>query len=148
MTSKLHNNRPLSPTNMRVLLLGGTGNVGSRLLPALIAHEHEVIVYVRNPAKLSNEAKSRALAVESGSATDSDKIKNAILGHSCDAVINAAGLAPAFGKSAELPIIFAAVMDAALGARRERGGAPIRIWLLSGQSIMDHPKKGKMMMDL
>lgn len=133
---------------MRVLLLGATGNVGSRLLPALIAHKHEVVLYLRNPAKLSVEATSRALAVESGSATDSDKIKNAILTHSCDAVINAAGLAPALGKSVELPVIFAAVMDAALAARKERGGAPVRIWLLSGQGIMDHPKKGKMLMDL
>jgi len=133
---------------MRVLLLGATGNVGSRLLPALIAHKHEVVLYVRNPAKLSTKATSRALAIESGSATDSNKIKNAMLAHKCDAVINAAGLAPAFGKSPELPVIFAAVMDAALAARKERGGAPIRVWLLSGQGVMDHPRKGKTLMDL
>lgn len=132
---------------MRVLLLGATGNVGSRLLPALIAHSHEVILYVRNPSKLPAEAVSRAKAVVSGSGTDSDSVKAALLSHNCDAVINAAGLAPVFGESGELPPIFAAVVDAAVAAREQRGGPPLRCWLLSGFSIMDSPTKGYMMLD-
>jgi len=134
---------------MRVLLTGATGNVGSRLLPSLIAHKHQVILYVRNPSKLSADATSRAEAIETGSGTDSEKIKNAILTYKCDAVMNAAGLAPMFGKSEELLKIFAAVMDAALAAGKQRGGAPVRVWLLSGQSLMDHPgAKGHKIMDL
>lgn len=132
---------------MRVLLLGATGNVGSRLLPALVAHKNEVIVYVRNPSKLSADANSCATAVVSGSGIDSDSIKAAILSHDCDAVINAAGLAPVLGKSGELPAIFAAVTKAALGAREQRGGAPIRCWFLSGFGILDSPTKGHMLLD-
>ena len=132
---------------MRVLLLGATGNVGSRLLPSLVAHKHEVIVYVRNPSKLSAHATSCATAVVSGSGTDSNSIKAAILSHNCDAVINAAGLAPVLGKSGELPAIFAAVMAAAIEAHEQRGGAPIRCWLLSGFGILDSLKKDRMMLD-
>ena len=122
-------------------------NVGSRLLPALAAHKHEVILYVRNPSKLSEEAKSCASSIVSGSGTDSDNIKATILSARCDAVINAAGLAPLLGKSGELPTIFKAVTDAAVEARKERGGPPIRCWLLSGFSILDSPKAGHMMLD-
>ena len=132
---------------MRVLLLGATGNVGSRLLPDLVTHKHEVIIYVRSPSKLSAEATSSAATVVTGSGTDSDSIKAAILSHQCDAVINAAGLAPALGTSDELPRIFAAVTKAAVEAHQERGGAPLRCWLLSGFSILDHPTTRLMLMN-
>ena len=133
---------------MKVLLLGATGNVGSRLLPALVVYKHEVVLYVRSPNKLSAEATSLASAVVSGSGTDSEAIKAAILHHNCDAVVNAAGLAPMWGESGELPAIFAAVTKAATDAHEQRGGAPLRIWLLSGFSILDSPRKGKMLLNL
>ena len=132
---------------MRVLLLGATGNVGSRLLPALVAHKHNVVVYVRNPTKLTDTAVSCATAVVSGSATDDASIKSAILSHDCDAVMNAAGLAPVLGQSGELPAIFAAVVKAAIEAGDERGGVPIRCWLLSGFGILQSPRDGYMMLD-
>lgn len=133
---------------MRVLLLGATGNVGSRLLPALVVYKHEVVVYVRNPSKLPQEATSLATAVVSGSGTDSEAIKTAILTHKCDALINAAGLAPMWGESGELPAIFAAVTKAATEAHEQRGGPPLRVWLLSGFGILDAPTKGKMLINL
>src|SRR5450432_3420119 len=128
---------------MKVLLLGATGNVGSRLLPALIAHNHNVVVYVRSPSKLSAQASSKADAVVTGSGTDSAAIKAAILTHNCDAVINSAGLAAmtSFHKKSELPDIFAAVAKAAVEAKQERGGPPLRCWFLSGWCLLDAPKK-------
>ncbi|KAK3645383.1 hypothetical protein LTR56_009110 [Elasticomyces elasticus] len=132
---------------MRVLLLGATGNVGSRLLPSLIAHGHEVIVFVRNTSKLPTEATSCATAIVSGSATDSDRIKETILSNHCDAIINAAGVAPMLGQKGELPAIFKAVSRAAVEARRERGGPALRCWFLSGFGIMESPKKPHMLID-
>lgn len=128
---------------MRVLLLGVTGNVGSRMLPALLAHKHQVVGYVRTPAKISPEATSKLDSIAVGSATDTAAIKAAILSHNCDAVVNAAGLAAMTGLTSqgEFPAIFAAVVQAALDAGRERGGAPIRCWLMSGFTILDSPKK-------
>lgn len=133
---------------MKVLLLGATGNVGSRLLPALIAHNHRVVVYVRSPSKLSAEASSKADAVVAGSGTDSVAIKDTILTHNCDAVVNAAGFpaSMAWNKS-DFPDIFAAIVKAAVEVKKERGGLPLRIWFLSGLGLLDAPKKPYKMLD-
>src|ERR1700761_3507398 len=37
---------------MRILVTGATGYVGSRLVTALLADQHEVVVASRNPARL------------------------------------------------------------------------------------------------
>jgi nucleoside-diphosphate-sugar epimerase len=134
---------------MRVLLLGVTGNVGSRMLPALLAHKHQVVAFVRTPAKISPEARSKLDYIVVGSASDSAAIKAAILSHNCDAVVNAAGLASMTGLTpqGEFPAIFAAVVQAVLEAGRERGSAPIRCWLMSGFCIMDSPKKPYLLLD-
>jgi nucleoside-diphosphate-sugar epimerase len=99
---------------MKVLLLGATGNVGSRLIPALLAHQHQVVAYVRSASKLPTSAISQLSAVVEGSGTDSAGIKAAILQENCDAVINAAGLAAmtSWHKPSQLPEIFAAVVKA------------------------------------
>lgn len=134
---------------MKVLLLGVTGNVGSRLLPALLAHNHQVVVYVRNPAKLAPEAKSRCSSVVVGSATDSVAIKSAILLHKVDAVVNAAGVAAMTGFTAqgEFGAIFEAVVQAVREAAQERG-ALIRCWFMSGFAVLDHPKRPFLIHDL
>ena len=134
---------------MKVLLLGVTGNVGSRLLPALLAHKHQVVAFVRTPAKISPEDTSKLDAIVVGSASDSAAIKAAILSHNCDAVVNSAGVAAVTGLTSqgEFPAIFAAVVQAALEAGRERGSAPIRCWLMSGFSALDSLKKPNLLVD-
>ncbi|KAJ5311061.1 hypothetical protein N7476_006921 [Penicillium atrosanguineum] len=116
---------------MRVLLLGGTGNVGSRLLSALIQREHTVFAFVRDPSKLAPGVQ--------------DKL--AVTQNRCDAIVNTAGLAAMapWGKS-DLPDIVEAVTTAALEAGQERG-SPLRVWYLGGQSILDIPTKKCMIMD-
>ena len=81
---------------MTVLLLGATGNIGSRLLAALLAHKQKVVVYVRNEQKLRELIPATILSqvtIVKGEATDSSSITNALLEHGCDTVINSAGLA-------------------------------------------------------
>jgi nucleoside-diphosphate-sugar epimerase len=133
---------------MKVLLLGVTGNVGSRLLPPLLAHQHQVVAYVRAPAKISSEAKSMVASIVVGSASNSAAIKAAVLSHNCDAVVNAAGVAAMTSWTAqgEFPAIFAAVVQAVLEAGRERG-TPIRCWLMSGFSALDSPRKPYLLVD-
>lgn len=132
---------------MRVLLLGATGNVGSRLIPALKAHHHSIVLYVRSPSKLAAEAKSIATTVEVGGATDNEAIKSAILKHDCDAVINAAGVSKVWSKTGtDFPAIFAAVVKACADAQAESGRV-LRVWLMSGWALLDSPKKGSIIMD-
>jgi len=134
---------------MKVLLLGATGNVGSRLIPALIAHKHQVVVYVRSASKLPSTAATQLTAVVEGDGTDSDAIKAAILKENCGAVINAAGLAAMtrWHAPSQLPKIFAAVAKAAVEAGKERGGPPLRCWFLSGFNLLDGPKEPHLLAD-
>jgi NAD(P)H-binding len=134
---------------MKVLLLGVTGRVGSRMLPALLKHGHEVVVYVRSANKTKPEIKSLLAGEVVGSATDIPTLKNAILTHNCDAVFNAAGLAPLFthSKNNEFSNLFASVVKAVVEARKERGGPPIRAWFLSGWSLLDSPNPPKLIID-
>ncbi|KAF7549280.1 hypothetical protein G7Z17_g6492 [Cylindrodendrum hubeiense] len=134
---------------MKVLLLGATGRVGSRLLPALVKHQHSVVVLVRSPNKLPPHASSHIAATITGSATDVATIKSAILDHNCDAVVNAAGLASmtSFGKQGDLTKIITAVAEAAAAAAKERGGPPLRCWFMSGWAMLDSPKPPAVIMD-
>lgn len=125
---------------MRVLLLGVTGKVGCRLLPALVAHNHTVVAYVRDPAKVSQDVASRTSSILTGCATDSDALTEAILANGCDAVINSAGFARQIGNGGTFPSIHSAVSRAAQAARIKRGGPPLRCWFLSGWPLMDSPQ--------
>lgn len=127
---------------MRVLLLGATGNLGSRLLPALLTHNHAVIAYVRSPSTLQSllpPSIYQNIAVVQGDATDSHAIKQAILDHKCDALINTAGVAAlAPWASSDLPEIFRAVVKAVREAGAERGML-LRVWMMGGQGVLFYP---------
>lgn len=132
---------------MRVLLLGAAGNLGSRILPALINRGHTVCAFVRDPTKLAPGVQSDLFTVEQGDATKATQIKAAITRHQCDAIVNAAGYAAMqpWGKST-LPTIVNAVIQAALEVGQERG-IPLRLWVLAGQGLMDIPTKNYMIVD-
>ena len=127
---------------MPVLLLGVTGNVGSRLLPALLAHEQKVIVYVRNERKLREivpPAIMGQVTVVNGDATDSASIGSALVEHDCDTIINSAGLAAIMPWSApQMQGIVKAVATGAINASKKLN-RPVRAWFLGGMSILDFP---------
>lgn len=124
---------------MRVLVLGATGNLGSRVLSALIQNEHSVFAFVRNASKLVPGVRGRLSGLEEGDARNAADIKSAVTRNRCDAIVNTAGLAAMapWGKS-DLPTIVDAVICAALEIGSERG-SPLRLWVLAGQSLLDVP---------
>ena len=127
---------------MPVLLFGATGKLGSRLLPALLAHKQKVVVYVRNELKLRELIPSTILSqvtVVNGDATDSKSIANALVQHECDSLINSAGTASVLPWSEpQMQIIIRAVATGAVDASKELN-RPIRAWFLGGMSILDLP---------
>lgn len=127
---------------MKVLLLGATGNLGSRLVPALLTHGHSVVVYVRSVSKLESLIPATVyeqITIVQGDATDSQAIKKAIIGHKCEAVVSTAGVAAlAPWAKSDLPVIFKAVLDAVREAGAERG-SPLRVWFLGGQGVLYYP---------
>jgi len=127
---------------MKVLLLGATGNLGIRLVPALLTHGHSVVAFVRSSTKLESLLSTdvyRQIAVVQGDAKDPVPIKRAILDSGCEAVVNTAGVAalPPWGKS-DLPVIFRAVLDAVREAGMERE-KPLRTWFLGGMGVLQYP---------
>lgn len=133
---------------MKVLLIGATGNLGLRLVPALLTHGHSVVAFVRSSKKLESSLPSsvyRQITVVQGDAKDPVSIKRAILDAGCDAVVNTAGVAaiPPWGRS-ELPAIFRAVLDSVREAGMERG-RPLRAWFLAGLGVLYYPGSESML---
>jgi NAD(P)-dependent dehydrogenase (short-subunit alcohol dehydrogenase family) len=130
---------------MRVLLLGATGNLGLRLIPALLSHNHTVVAYVRNVPKLKSQLNQElisSITIVEGDALDTAAMNRAIMTHSCDALICSAGyiVMNPWG-AATLPGISEAAADAAILAAQERGGKgkAVRCWFLAGMSLLDYP---------
>lgn len=132
---------------MRVLVLGSTGNLGSRLLSALLAREHSVVAFLRDSSKLPPSFVSELTAVECGDARKASDIKAAATQHQCDAIVNTAGLAAIapWGKS-DLPAIVDAVICAASEIGQERQ-EPLRVWFLGGVGLLDLPQTTYQLVD-
>lgn len=127
---------------MKVLLIGATGNVGLRLVGALLTHGHNVTAFVRSANKLEAllpQAVCSQVAIIEGDAKNSASITKAIMESNADAVVSSAGnaaMAP-WGRS-DFPEIFRAVVDGILEAGSRRGH-PMRVWLFSGLGALDYP---------
>ncbi|KAF9737501.1 hypothetical protein PMIN06_003709 [Paraphaeosphaeria minitans] len=135
---------------MKVLLIEATGNVGLRLVSALLTHGHNVVAHVRSAQKLESlltESVHRQLSVIEGSALDANSIRTAILDKKCDAVVNSAGLAAValWGKS-DLPRIVAAVVEGVRQAGAERK-KPLRVWFLGGMGALHFPGESSLLSD-
>ena len=126
---------------MRVLLLGATGNLGLRLIPALLAHKHDVTVFVRSVSKLKSLVSPALIAmivIVCGDATDSTAVKTAILENDCNVVVDTAGNQVLPWKEYQLPKIAKSVADAAVAVGRERG-KPLRAWFMGAIALLQCP---------
>lgn len=133
---------------MKVLLLGATGNLGLRLVPALLAHQHEVVVYVRNVTKLLSLlplSLTDKLDIVQGDAMNIEKMEKTMLDYSCEAVVNSAGDIGKDGKG-EVGKIAQAVSEAAIVAGKKMG-KPLRAWFLAGMSLLDYPGSTNLLYD-
>jgi putative NADH-flavin reductase len=134
---------------MKVLLLGATGNLGVRCIQALLAHKHDVTLYVRNPAKLRmmvSPAVTSHVTIVVGDALDSAEIKKAILDHDIAGIVNVAGNQVAPWKEPILPKIARAVTEAAVAVGRERK-IPLRAWLVTGVNVLRYPGTTELLND-
>lgn len=126
---------------MRVLHIGATGSLGSRVVAALIAHNHTVVVYVRSPTKLRTllpPALIDRVEIFQGDAFDTATIAQALRDHSCDALVNTAGTREPFHREQTLPKLVASITNAARQVGKERG-KPLRVWITGGLSSLKYP---------
>ncbi len=134
---------------MRVLLVGATGNLGSHLIPALIAHKHIVIAHVRSTSKLQSLISPALFAqviVVEGDATDPSSIKTALVELNCEAIVDVAGNQVRPWQEYLLPKIVKAVSQAAIEVGKERG-KPIRTWFCSGMGLLPYGDSGYLIQD-
>jgi len=135
---------------MRVLLLGATGNLGSRCLQALIAHKHIVTVVVRNVSKLESMMSPALLeqihAIVEGDATDSAALEKAILDHDIEGIVDVAGNIVPPWQEPLMPKIVRAVTDAAIAVGKQRG-KPLRAWITSAIIVLEYPGTGYLFSD-
>ncbi|KAL9639397.1 MAG: hypothetical protein Q9164_000938 [Protoblastenia rupestris] len=131
---------------MRVLVIGAAGRVGSAALEACLAKTYTVTAFVRNPAKLSSEVRDHpGLRIIKGDATSHTSLIEAIRNQ--DAIIQAAvyGSNSPFGTSDSEKVLqntIRAIKE--VQATKPYNAAPIRLWVLSGQVLLDIPGgKGK-----
>ncbi|KAL8713122.1 MAG: hypothetical protein Q9220_002643 [cf. Caloplaca sp. 1 TL-2023] len=113
---------------MKVFLLGATGNLGSRLIPALLVHKHTVVCYIRSESKLRQLVDPAAISkctIVTGDATNATAIASAIVENRCDALINSAGMAAIFPwQDAKMQGIIQAVATATVEASKQLGWPP------------------------
>ena len=135
---------------MRVLLLGSTGNLGSRCLPALLAHKHIVTVLVRNPSKFrsinSPSLLEQVNAIVEGDATDSALIQKTLLDHNMEGFIDVAGNQVLPWKPYVLHRIAEAAVVAAVAVGNQRG-KPLRAWITSAIGVLEDPGTGHLFED-
>lgn len=96
---------------MRLLVLGASGGVGSKLVQQAVARGHHVTAQTRDPARLHEEA---GVSVIVGSPTDEAFLKQHVAGH--DAVILAIGV-DSSGKTT----LFSESTRAVIGAMQAAG---------------------------
>ncbi len=75
---------------MKIFVTGGTGFVGSHLVEALMARDHQVVCLARSPAKVERVFGERRPAVVQGSLSDDEALRRGLTG--ADVVFHVAGL--------------------------------------------------------
>ena len=129
---------------MRVLLLGATGNLGSRTIPTLLAHGHNVTAFVRSDTKLRSLLTSELynmIEVSIGDAGNTEDVYLALKEHSCDCLITTAKIGEPFGHDARLGTFATAISTAAIKLGRDRG-KPLRAWFMGGLGSLEYPGTG------
>ncbi|KAL2059169.1 hypothetical protein ABVK25_000461 [Lepraria finkii] len=130
---------------MRVLIIGATGRVGSAVLAACLSKNHTVTAFLRNHNKFPPELLMHPrLHIHQGDAEDHASLVSAIRDQ--DTVIQAAvyGSTSPYGTSDSEKVVRCIIgavkeVQANPSRRRER---PIKLWVMSGQVMMDIPGYG------
>ena len=129
---------------MHVLLLGGTGNLGLRVIPALLAHGHTVVAYIRSEAKLRSlitPALFDAITIHIGDALDTSAVEAALRQHGCDGIMDTAGNATWPWREQYIGKITTAVTQAAIRVGKDRGKR-LRVWRIGGLTSLVCPGTG------
>lgn len=126
---------------MRVVVCGATGSLGSHVLRQAVAARHDVVVIVRNPAKLAPEVRDKvAVHQHDLNAVTAADLDSALSG--ADVVINTAGFVADGQAFVELVGNVITALEASA-----TGTSPV-CWFLAGAALLDMDKNGRRGVDL
>lgn len=120
---------------MKLFLIGGTGNIGSRILAEAVSRGHDVTVLTRDPGKVKAQPHVKAVK---GDILDSDQLAKQIPGQ--DAVI--VSYSPGYDDAA--PKKYEQSSDSVINAARKAGVK--RIFYVGGAASLNG-KDGKQILD-
>ena len=126
---------------MRVLLIGANGNLGLRVLPALLSHGHIVIAFVRTPDKLQSLVTSDLfdrIAVFEGDALDTGSVESALRTYDIEAVVQTSGNRESPWKEQTMSRLATSISTASINVGKERG-RPLRAWFIGGLGSLAYP---------
>ncbi len=132
---------PESHFKTKVIIFGGTGRLGRRLVQAALLYGHQVTVYVRNISKLKDQFGGNLpnkLSVIQGDILDKDVVGRAIDGHGF--LINAAGYISEDDS-------FFKLCQVIMGQAESHLDEPKRVWFLGGVGALDFGNTGIMGVD-
>jgi putative NADH-flavin reductase len=127
---------------LKILVIGATGNSGSRLLALALERSHDVSAFVRNSDKLKAQLGANGidrLNVVIGDVMDQIALEAAMVGQ--DVVISAAGNS-ADGES------YLALTQGVIDAASRALGSDGRLWIFGGAAALDVPGTDIMGVDL
>src|SRR5579863_3319416 len=81
---------PIGRKPMTILVLGGTGFIGRRLIPLLVARGEEIVTMDINPGTASYESLGKAVRVMRGDVTHFDEVMGAMAAAKPSRVVNLA----------------------------------------------------------
>ncbi|KAI8062359.1 uncharacterized protein B0P05DRAFT_246973 [Gilbertella persicaria] len=132
----------------RIFILGGTGNIGTRLVQDLLKKKASITLYSRNPSKVASLFPDNDIHVIEGDIQDVNKLKDAMQGHT--RLFLLLGIQPGFSKTKRVISEFAyrASIKQIVDISSITSGYPWRtthvgdMYVESEKAILDIPNRG------
>jgi putative NADH-flavin reductase len=118
------------------------GQIGSSTVRAALKRSYPTYAFLRTPSKLPSDLSSdSALKVLAGDAKDSSAVASALSQKNppIDAVVVAAPMGDMRGHRSGYEEINKNIIDA-VRAEQEKSGRKIRLWIMAGAAILEHPE--------
>lgn len=123
----------------RIVVIGGSGMIGQRIVHEALQRGHHITLLVRDPAKVAE--KHERLAVVKGDVLESEALRGQLAGH--DVVISAVGAARAADPDY---LLYLRAADSLVAALRAMGDGAPRLLVVGGMGSLKD-SSGKLMME-
>ena len=131
---------------MKIVVFGAAGRLGTRVVQAAVASGHDVTAFVRSQQRLLTalgpDLFSKLRTFE-GDVLNAEVVRQALSGK--DAAVQTAGyIGSSYEEAKQLQLIIQSIINVA----RDCPDGPHRIWIIGGAPALDLPGRGLMLVDV